>query len=97
MTIFDNFKAKNKAKNIDELADWLYEHCNFDDAPWWKYWDENYCGKCDGEVACVPELNNKEMEFAWCELHDKCRFFQDMNDIPSEKQIVKMWLESEIE
>ena len=38
MTVFESFKTKN----IDELAEWLSEHCMFDTAPWWNFWDENY-------------------------------------------------------
>lgn len=89
MTVFENLKAKN----IDELVDWLDEYCDFDFAPWWKWWDDNYCNKCEGEVAYVSELD-KDLEFAWCELNDKCKYFQNMDNAPNTKQIIKMWLES---
>ena len=90
MTVFENLKAKN----IDELVDWLYEYCDFDSAPWWKWWDENYCSKCESVISRISEIG-RDVEFAWCELHDKCRFFSEMDDIPDTKQIIKMWLESE--
>lgn len=90
MTIFENFKNKN----IDELADWFHEYCSFDDAPWWRWWDEKYCKKCEPKTVYV-EAFDRECECAWCELNSNCRFFLDMDDIPDEKQIIKMWLESE--
>ena len=90
MTVFDGIKSKN----IDELTEWINENLVFDRAPFWKWWDNNYCSKCVSELGYMPHLN-KECEFAWCELNGKCKFFMELNDIPDEKQIVKMWLESE--
>lgn len=90
MTVFENFKNKN----IDELVEWISEHWSFDGAPYWKHWDENYCNKCEPETAYVKEFD-RECECAWCEINGNCKFFSDMNDIPDEKQIIKMWLESE--
>lgn len=89
MTVFDNIKNKN----IDEFVEWIDKHCTCGDSPWHKWWDENYCNKCNPEIGYVPELD-RDLEFAWCELHDKCRFFQD--DVLDNKQIIKIWLESEI-
>ena len=98
MTVFENFKSKN----IDELAEWLDKHCEFDTAPWWRFWDKNYCNKCEPEIAYITNPNKDidsdiELECAWCELHHKCKFFQEMNDIPDIKQTIKMWLMSECE
>lgn len=92
MTVFDNFKNKN----IDELAEWLSEYCSFDQAPYWRWWDKNYCNKCEPEIAYLFS-SDKESKCAWCELYDKCKFFQDMNEIPDSKEIIKMWLLSEVE
>lgn len=92
MTVFDNFKSKN----IDELAEWLSEHGMYDQAPWWRHWDKNYCNKCESINVYIPSLE-KETECAWCEIHNKCKFFQDMSEIPSSKEIIKMWLLSEVE
>ena len=89
MTIFDCIKNKN----IDELAEWLDEHCDFDTALWWRFWDKNYCGKCEAVVFTDDEGDEKD--FAYCELNGNCRFFKDMKKIPDSKQIIKMWLESE--
>ena len=91
MTRFEELKNMG----IETLAEWLDDNCVYDGSPWCKYWDEHYCSKCDGVTAYVPDFD-AECEFAWCELNGKCRFFQDMNDIPSCKEIVQMWLESEV-
>lgn len=93
MTVLDNFKKKD----IDELVEWLDEYCVFDTAPWIKWWDKKYCDNCESITKYVPEFF-REMEYAWCELNnDKCKFFQDMSEIPDNKQIIKMWLMSEVE
>lgn len=93
MTIYESFKNKN----IDELADWIAKNCNFDSAPWWKYWDENYCSKCEATVTCVSEFDENEHEFAYCEINHHCRYFKETEEMPDEKQTIKMWLESEID
>lgn len=89
MKVFDSIKNKN----IDEFVEWLCEHCNFDYAPWWKWWDENYCSKCEPVVFSDDEGDEKE--FAHCEHYGNCRFFEEMKEVPDHKQIIKMWLESE--
>lgn len=87
MTVFE--KIKNK--NIDELAEWLAEHCLCDTAPWWDFWNENYCKKCK-----PIKRNNGRMEYAYCELNHNCKFFKEMEVVPDIKQMIKMWLESEL-
>ena len=91
MKVFDNIKNKS----IDEFAEWLDTHGQFDGSPWMEWFDENYCQKCECENVYVEAFNRK-CECAWCELHNKCRFFPNMNNVLDSKQIVKMWLESEV-
>ena len=88
MTIFENFINRD----IDKFVDYLDEHFTFDDAPWWKWWDKNYCNKCEA----VIEFNDHS-QCGYCEVYGNCRFFKDMKEIPDSKQIIKMWLESESE
>jgi hypothetical protein len=92
MTVFES----SQTKTIDELAEWLDKHVMSDDSPWIKWFDENYCRKCEPEFAYI-ELFDNECECAWCEIHKKCKHFQDMDNAPDNKQIIKMWLESEVE
>lgn len=93
MTVFESIKTKS----VEELANWIYRHDLFliDETPWIKWFDEKYCYNCQPEKVVVPEDNNRKMLLSWCEIHGKCKYFQDMNDIPDNKQIIKMWLESE--
>ena len=87
MVVFELFKSKN----IEELTEWLDEYCMSDFSPWTNWFDVNYCKKCDGIF-----YNGDGKDYAWCELNSGCKYFPDMNDIPDNKQIIKMWLESEI-
>ena len=91
MTVFNEVKSKN----IDEFVDWLDEVGMYDGSPWIKFWDDNYCSKCEPEVVEDPDTGGEFCNM-YCELHDKCNYFKDMDDIPSIKQIIKMWLESEV-
>lgn len=88
MNNFDIFKMKN----LDELADWLDKHGAYDNSIWGDWFDKNYCSKC--EPVVTDEFTN---EYAWCELNGKCKYFQELDMIPSNKQVVKMWLETEAE
>lgn len=92
MNVYDALKSKN----IDELSEWFDECVYFEDSPWARYFDDNYCKKCKPEIDRISEWD-RECECAWCELNGQCKYFQDMDDIPSNKEIIKMWLESEVE
>lgn len=89
MTKFEKFKQMD----IDEFAEWLDEYGAFDGSPWLDWWNDNYCSKCETEIAYVLDLK-KDMEFSWCELHDKCKFFPELDENPDNKEIIRMWLES---
>lgn len=98
MTKFDNFKSKN----IDELVEWLDKYGAFDNSPWMLWFDKNYCRNCPPEDSLIPDSQEEQeywhhCECAWCELHDKCKFFPEMDEVPDNKQVIKMWLESEEE
>ena len=92
MTIFDEIKSKN----IDELVEWLDKYAAFDGSKWMSWFDNNYCKKCEPEVARVERYHG-EHEFGWCELHGKCKFFEDLEEVPDNKQIIKLWLQLESE
>lgn len=91
MKVFDSIKNKN----IDELVDWIDEYFEFDSAPYWRWWDENYCKKCEPIESECPNSFGFDTDCAYCEINNNCKFFKDMDDIPDSKQIIKMWLESE--
>jgi hypothetical protein len=91
MTVFDNIKSKN----IDELSKWLDEYGMYDCSPWSYWFDKSYCSKCESVIAPSPCSCNVNSEYAWCELNNHCRYFEEMNHIPNNEQVIKMWLESE--
>lgn len=93
MKVFDSIKNKN----IDELADWINEHFAFDNAPYWRFWDDNYCKKCETIETGSTNFFGYKVGCAYCELNGNCKFFKDMDNIPDSKQIIKMWMESETE
>lgn len=99
MTVFE----KIKSMSIDEFAEWFENNCMHDDDPAIKWWDKTYCENCNSIYTTVDYLEsyapyyNKEHECAWCEVYNKCRYFEDMNKIPSSREMIKMWLESKAE
>ena len=91
MTVFENIKSKN----IDGFAEWLNEHGKQDCALWDNWFDNQYCSRCNAEEVYDVDRDFYN-DYAWCEISGKCKFFQDMDEVPWGKQIVKMWLESEL-
>lgn len=92
MTYFE----KIKSKDIDELSEWLSRQTQWEASPWSMWWDAKYCKNCESIRAFVPYLNG-EHECSYCELNDKCRFFQELDEVPNNEETIKMWLESEEE
>lgn len=86
--MFENFKSMN----IDELAEWFEK--NYSDAdPCILWFDKTYCKNCE-PIIKQNEMGYK-MEYAYCELNGNCRYFKEMNEVPSIKQTIKLRLESE--
>lgn len=93
MKMFDMFKSMN----IDELAEWLDKHYSEWEAPWDRWFGKIYCKNCEPEIVSSENTDyHRDMEFGYCELHDKCKFFVDLENTPSNRQIIKMWLECEV-
>lgn len=102
----NNFK-RIQSMTIDELAEWLDKNCMFDNSPWLNSFNEKYCEKCESikckyagaeeKLDITPFSYSGEIECAYCELENKCRFFQDLDDVPDNKEMIKMWLEEEAE
>lgn len=82
-----------KCKNIDEFVDWIDENFAFDTAPYMYWFDNNYCKWCQEEKVYDVDCD-REVEYAWCEVTGRCKFFQEMDEVPNTKQIIKMWLET---
>ena len=96
-----------QSMSIDELAEWLDKNCMFDNSPWLNSFNEKYCEKCESikckyvdaeeKLGITPFSYSGEIECTYCELENKCRFFQELEDVPDNKEMIKMWLEEEAE
>ena len=101
MTNFD--KLKNM--NIDELAKFIDDHGMYDNTPWMNWWSETYCENCKSvELNCAesikylgltPFFEDDVTLCAYCEVYNKCRFFEAMDHVPETQEIIKLWLEEE--
>ena len=78
---------KLKSMTIDELAEYIAENWIHDNDPVITWFDENHCKKCDSVII-------DSSEYAWCEVHKKCPFFLQLNGMPENKDMIKLWLES---
>lgn len=84
MTVFEHINSMK----IDELVNWLDKNGMYYFSPWETWFDKNHCRKCKAVESCGQE-------YCWCELHNKCRFYPDMEKTPNRKQTIRLWLESE--
>lgn len=102
---------KIKDMDIDTLAAWLDENGMFDGSPWLNLFNEKYCEKCESiecsyvdakEKLGLTPFYDESFECAYCELADengvkRCRFFPELDDVPDNKEMIKMWLNEEAE
>ena len=91
MTNFEQFKNMN----MNELARWIDENVMVECAPHNIWFDKKYCSKCDPIV--IVHNDGYEMEYAYCEMNDKCRFFPEHNILSDTENVVKLWLENDYE
>ena len=93
-----------KSMPIDELAKWLDQNGIIDNSPWNVYFDNKYCANCES-IMCKYEDVEKVLEFkpfysgdvecAYCEIYNECRYFENFDGTPGNLEVIKMWLESE--
>jgi hypothetical protein len=91
MNNFENLKSMS----VEELAEWLDVNGMFDGSLWNQWFDERYCSQCESIEAHYEE-SGRVCKCAYCEVYEKCRFFVDWEDVPNNKAVIKMWLESEV-
>lgn len=82
--------------SVDEMAEWLDKYGMFDNSPWISWFDQKYCKICPN-VMCKSADDTRIFPCSYCEVYDTCRFFQDLDEVPDNKMIIKMWLGSEVE
>ena len=91
MTNFENLQQMS----VEQLAQWLDKNGQLDAALWTVWFDQKYCKNCES-IICRYENSVYEFLCAWCELNDGCKFFPEMNKVPDNKEVIKLWLESEV-
>ncbi len=100
MTNFDCMKAMS----VDVLAKWLDAYGQFDGSPWLDWFNKNYCSKCESITVKRNKAEEKlsflsfaaDVDCAWCELNKKCKYFKELEAVPDNEEIIKMWLNSEV-
>lgn len=101
-----NFE-KLKAMDVSSLATWLDKNGIIDHSPWLEDFNNKYCANCES-VMCKyedaekvigfkPMFDDDEVECAYCEIYKKCRYFEDRDEVPDGVEMVKLWLEAEVE
>lgn len=93
-TKISNFE-KIRSFNSNEMSIFL-DNISIDDNPWIDWFDKKYCDNCDSVPSqFVNPYTDKYDECSYCEINNKCIFFQDLNTIPSNKDLISIWLGNE--
>ena len=94
-----------KSLSLEDFANWLDEYGQSDGELWSDWFDKTYCEKCEPVKCTVADSENvglkppwlsNTLECAYCELEKKCKFFENLEDVPDNKEIIKMWLMQEV-
>ena len=103
MTNLETFKTMS----LEELADWLDKYGQFDGAPWATWFNDRYCENCEAIELNYEDAKEKlgievfsldlTAECGFCECNDHCKFFPNIKGIPSNKEVIEMWLIEETE
>ena len=91
----NNFE-RLKSISVEELSKWIDTLGQFDNSLWITWFDQKYCKSCE-DIICKYEDGEREFPCSYCELNGNCKFFPDFDEVPDNKKIIKMWLETEIE
>ena len=92
MTNFEKLKSMNE----EEISKFLDSLVNIDDNPWIVWFNKRYCKNCEAirSYAQIPDIY---YDSTYCEVNGNCRYFQDKDDIPDNKEMIELWLASENE
>ena len=101
-----NFK-QIQSMSLEDFAKWLDEHGQFDTAPWQDWFSKKYCNNCESievsyedskqKLGIDPLFYGLNTECAFCEINDHCKFFPDIDGIPSNLETIRMWLAEEVD
>lgn len=93
-TKMSNFE-KIRSFNLNGMSIFL-DNISFDDNPWLNWFDKKYCNNCDTILSShIDHYTNRQVEYSFCEINNKCRFFSGMDEALSPKDIISLWLLNE--
>ena len=90
------FYDKIRSMTIEEMAQWFEENFDCDNTPWVNAFDKKYCKNCEIVKGKCKDYYYGDMGFTYCELFDKCHFFENEDGCPSEELMIKLWLNGEV-
>ena len=90
MTNFEKLKSMNE----EEISEFLDSTANIDDTPWIVWFNKKYCENCE-TIRSYERTPDVYYDSTYCEVNGNCRYFQDKDDIPDNKEMIELWLESE--
>ena len=82
------------SSSLEGFADWLDINGQFDGSPWMTWFNNKYCENCEPIKGRYPD-STYEFNCSYCESKNKCRYFPDMEETPSNRDIIEMWLRLE--
>lgn len=88
MTNFEKIKSMSE----NELVCWLANNGKVDNAPWDKWFNQQFCEKCETEKV-MSSFYGEEVDCAFCEAKGYCRYFPDRKNITEITNIIQLWLE----
>ena len=98
-----NFKYL-QSRTLEDFAVWLNNYGQFDGAPWTQWFNDTFCEKCEAielkyedskQKLGITPFYDETLECGYCECNDHCRFFPNIKGIPSNKDVIEMWLKEE--
>ena len=87
MTNFEKLKSMNE----EEMSEFLDNITSIDDSPWIVWFNKRYCENCETirRNTLDPDIY---YDSTYCEVCGNCRYFQDKDDIPDNKEMIELWL-----
>ena len=80
---------KIKSLPIDKFAKYLATEWSHDNDPVIRWFDDKYCNDCESVMT-------EDGEYAWCEVYKKCKYFPDLDKVPSYEDTFRFWWEEDI-
>lgn len=79
-----------KSLNEKDLATWLSTNVPNNDATWYRWFDEKYCGRCENEYN-----ENSNMYDNYCRIYGHCKYLHEDGNSgrADDVNLIKEWLQ----